>query len=424
MVFADTSSELTMLVYKVSNNETGASSAYLIVLLAFFWSCSDSRFNSGDDSTGKTGEGDSEEKKTSVVTETLKSDSVMDDSKQYIQGETDLERPLDILLVIDVSQSMASIRNGLGTRLSVLLEKIKKSDWRLAITTTNAYDCLPEKWILLKTPQGNFMRNKQDFNIIISEGKNDCGEICKVCLQDSCTEWSPEWIWNSLRHNEYPIKMAINALGGNIPHNLPSSNPTDDNCQADGTPCVYPEIPEEYQGKMICGGKRSLTKLNNDWLRPESMIAVIIVTDEDNSPHLNDEAGKPQLKLDSDVKELTNYLEETLNREKGASYEIYGILNPLANASYKEIISDKNIQSVTDENYDTLLDKISGGIWKVLNKTLDISDLASKQNFTFKGIAGMQKDHYTYQDKVITFKDTHIPPKGDKIIVNFSYTSK
>ena len=394
------------------------------VLLMISISCNDpdlrtAEFSSGDNKGSNIEESDAENR--GVVSSTAIGAVVVHNSKQYIQAETNSKRPLDILLVVDVSQSMAPIRDGLGGRLNVLLEQIKENDWRLAITTTNNYDCLPEKWILLKTPQGKFMRNNTEFNKIISGGTDSCGEICKVC--SNCPEWSEEWIWSGLRHIERPIIMAINGLGGNIPTQLPMNNAVGD-CQADGTDCDYPEIPEEYRGKLLCSGRRSLTKLNNDWLREESMIAVIIVTDEDNGEFAKDENGVTQPRIDNNAEDLTRYLEKNLNRKRGTSYEIYGILNPKANDSYQKIITDDNIQDVTDNKYDTVLNKISGGIRTVLNKTLDISDIAGKTNFKFKGIEGKEKDvHYTYKDNTITFIDGHVPAKNEKIIVNYSYTS-
>ena len=399
----------------------------LVILLMIAIGCNEPslRTATSSSSSGNKGEDDAKknntEKNNTEIKVTAIEGEAVNYSKQYLQGETNSKRPLDILLVVDVSQSMSSIRDGLGTRLNVLLEQIKKSDWRLAVTTTNTYDCLPEKWILLKTPQGKFMRDSAEFNKIISEGGDSCGEICRVCLQNTCREWSPEWIWGGLRHSEYPIIMAINALGGNIQRHLPKSNPVNEDCQADGTRCEYPEIPEEYRGKVICSGKRSLTKLNDDWLRPESMIAVIIVTDEDNSELAKDENGAPQEQVDFHVEALTQHLERKLNRERGASYEIYGILNPKASDSYQKIITADNIQNVAGRKYDTVLSKISGGIRTILNKTLDISDIASKTNFEFKGIEGKEKDvHYTYKDNIITFIDGHIPAKDEKIIVNYS----
>lgn len=389
---------------------------WIIIFLASVWGCSESRF----DSIVVT------EETPTVEEEPAIGEKVISDSKQYIQGETNSERPLDILLVIDVSRSMASVRNGLGTRLSALLKQIEQYDWRLAITTTNVEDCLTEGWILPKTPQGVFKRDKSKFKDIISNGEDSCGEICKVCPEDNtCDAWSAKWIWNSLRDHEYPIRMAINGLGGNLSNRLPDSTPdNDDDCQAD-KPCVYPEIPEKSKGKMLCSGRRSLKKLNNDWLRPESMIAVILVTDEDNSEMAKNVDGKEQQSIDLNTEELTKYLEKNLNRKKGLSYEIYGILNPNANESYKKIIPDtNNRQSVEDTDYEKVLGNISSGIMKVLNKTLDINDIASKANFSFKSITGKKEGiHYTRKGSIITFIDGQIPEKGDKITVNYSYKS-
>ena len=399
------------------------------ILLIVTISCNAPDLRTVELSPGNKGEkkvGGDEAKKKDVTKSTAIAGGVADDNKQYIQDATNSKRPLDILLVVDVSQSMSEIRSGLGTRLNILLEQIKENDWRLAITTTNIYDCLPEKWILLKTPQGKFTRDSTEFNSIISEGNDSCGELCRVCPPNSptCPEWSEEWIWRGLRNSEHPITMAINGLGGNIAHHLPKDNPTDSDCQTDGNKCKYPEIPEEYRGKMICSGRRSLTTLNNDWLRAESMVAVIIVTEEDNSELAKNHEGQPQPQADLNVEELTKYLEKILNRKKGTTYEIYGILNPMANDSYKKIITADNMQDMKNTDYSAVISKISGGIRTLLNKTLDISDIANKADFKFKGIVGKEKDvHYTRKGNIITFIDGHIPAKGEKIIINYSYTS-
>ena len=63
-------------------------------------------------------------------------------SATYKQSETIQQRPLDILLVIDTSRSMDDEREGLGKRLSALLQHIGDSKWRVAITTTDSEQCL------------------------------------------------------------------------------------------------------------------------------------------------------------------------------------------------------------------------------------------------------------------------------------------
>ena len=127
--------------------------------------------------------------------------------------------------------------------------------------------------------------------------------------------------------------------------------------------------------------------------------------------------------VDLNVNELTNYLEGTLDRTRGSSYEIYGILNPLADESYKKIIPDEsNRQSVEDTNYQEVLGNISIGIMKVLNKTIDIKDIANKANFSFKSITGKKEGvHYTREGNIITFMEGYVPEKGDKITVNYSH---
>lgn len=158
------------------------------------------------------------------------------------------------------------------------------------------------------------------------------------------------------------------------------------------------------------------------------MIAVILVTDEDNSELIaNNSYGEPRPQKDLDTSELTNYLENTLGRTKGVDYQIYGLLNPQDQASYQKIIDSANIQDVNSENYNTVLSNISGGIMNVLNKTLDISNIANTNGFIFNGlsIAGVDKargTHYTINGNIITFKDDHIPQPTQEIIVKYSYT--
>lgn len=138
-----------------------------------------------------------------------------DDGRQsYRQGVTIVERPLDVLLVVDISGSMSDERRGLGTRLSKLLQHIEDSEWRLAITTTYAEQCLLKKWIIPKET-GGFFRDKNDFNAIISGDNNsgDNGEINEYHQHGGEID------------NERPILMAINGLGGNMVKEKDDHNP-------------------------------------------------------------------------------------------------------------------------------------------------------------------------------------------------------
>ena len=388
-------------------------------------------------------------------------EEVISDSREYIQGETDSERPLDILLVIDNSASMNNLRKGLGTRLGALLSKIKDSDWRLAITTTNAHFCLPKDRIIFKTPNKEFTRDKRDFNKIISSSDEPfCGEICELTTTDLQVNNLRISLWDSVDWgaNERPILMAINGLGGDKTFDDNKCYTNEERCQISrdyhkssmdmnndaqtrGEPLPYPALPAVFNEEIECAPNKNLclikreswcrgrrselpATLNNDWLRSESMIAVILVTDENNSENPRDKNGRELLRqVDLNVNELTNYLEGTLDRTRGSSYEIYGILNPLANESYKKIIPDEsNRQSVEDTNYQEVLGNISIGIMKVLNKTIDIKDIANKANFSFKSITGKKEGvHYTREGNIITFMEGYIPEKGDKITVNYSH---
>ena len=311
-----------------------------------------------------------------------------DGRETYRQSEATVQRPLDVLLVVDTSGSMSDKRRGLGTRLSKLLTHIDNSNWRLAITTTDAGQCLLQKWIISKR-QGVFNRDQDDFNAIIS-GDNqsgDTGEI-RTITGNSMSE-------SGIADDERPILMAINGLGGN-------------------------EVNRSTETAW-CRGRRSTTTLNSDWLAQDSMIAVILVTDEDNS-----ESGTGR---DLATSQLTDYLQNTLARTKGVSYQIYGLLNLGDKASYENIIDSDNIQNVESTDYDTVLSRVSGSIMRVLNKKLDISNIASTNGFVFDSlsVAGVKKTKgtdYTISGNIITFMDGHVPAKNQEIVVNYSYTER
>lgn len=321
--------------------------------------------------------------------------TTIEGSERYRQSETIQQRPLDVLLVVDISGSMGNERKGLGTRLSRLLQHIKGSQWKVAITTTDVGKCLLREWIIDKQASDAEDRFKKIISGDVTPIDNNngsgqtafCGEIC-VKQNDHPSKGGGE---------ERPILMAINGLGGS----------------------------ENIENKHIswCRGRRSETQLNNDWLRNGSMVAVILVTDEDNSEHPKNQDGNYQKQIDLNTSQLTNYLENTLGRKKGITYQIYGLTNPLARESYKNIIDDANMAKVKNSDYDTVLSNISTGIMNVLNTTLNISNIAQKTGFKFKGIEGRTKGtHYTINNNIITFVKGHVPAKNTSIIVKYSYT--
>ena len=367
-------------------------------------------------------------------------------------------------MVIDTSTSMENVREGLGTRLSVLLNEIQDSNWKLAITTTNAHNCLLEEWVIPKPSKEKYTETEERFNNIISSNQDPfCGEICAL-LQSSTEQETINFRVSSRdmvdwEFSERPILMAINGLGGNTTFNEDKclsqqfrcallqnhynhQKQSNQEANNNGTPLPHPNLPEVFDENTECAPEKNLCltqkekwcrgrrqeypePIDNNWLQDNSMIAVIIVTDEDNSV-ITRYHNVYDYQADLNVDELTNYLEGTLNRTKGTNYEIYGILNPEhSESSYKKIIDDNNRQNINDTDYEKVLSNISTGILKVLDKTLDIKDIANKSGFKFKGITGKKEGtHYTRKGSIITFIEGHIPEEGEKITVNFSYTSQ
>lgn len=68
--------------------------------------------------------------------------------------DSESRNKLDILIVIDKSESMQEARTTLAGKLNALLDSINQRDWKIAIATTDARDCLHA--IITKDNQGEF----------------------------------------------------------------------------------------------------------------------------------------------------------------------------------------------------------------------------------------------------------------------------
>ena len=89
---------------------------------------------------GEEGGGKKKEKKPDVATKT---DSFV--------PEITSRNILDLILVIDNSYSMRDTQRKLSSKMHILLDVIKDSDWKIAITTTDPRDC-PKTIITKDTP--------------------------------------------------------------------------------------------------------------------------------------------------------------------------------------------------------------------------------------------------------------------------------
>lgn len=173
--------------------------------------------------------------------------------------------------------------------------------------------------------------------------------------------------------------------------------------------------------------------LEKPWVRPDSSLAVLIVSDEDNCSNGQDCARFP---AKSEVY-LTDYVEKTLGRMVGINAGFYGIYSPpskpCSSASataniYQRLIdyrmpNSKNFGSICDSSYQETLERISGSIAELLKNTLELKDApivgSVKIEATKANGQAISNADFSVSGKVVGFKVGSEPRKGSKIVVRY-----
>ena len=273
--------------------------------------------------------------------------------------------PLDILLVIDNSNSMATVHRGLSDKLDVLLGEVKDNDWQIALTTTDPRDC-PHTIISTATP-----------------------------------------------NYEHVFRSAVNALG------------------TSGT------IIEQASRAAILGLQKDCR--GETWLRANSAIAVLIVTDEDNFERgpcgMVDASGLTVSQPIDDrachVAALHTYLQEI--RIPGVTAKVYGLINTSDDGKHsKNFLTWKDshgkqifdhYDSVHAKDYTATLRKISQHIHDVLQNRFILqqkpppNSVANVFITSDDGKLLLPSSDYDISDNILTIKTNVLPPTTNSIKV-------
>ena len=176
---------------------------------------------------------------------------------QIFDPKVNSNNKLDILLVIDNSGSMYVPQQQLAKNLAPLLEYIKDNDWQIAITSSDTRD-----------------------------------GIAKIINKDNKDEFAPTitGLGTNGITNEAVLFKAIQALKGNyLPNNDLGLKSTQlhqcivNNCLDLLQPC---SCETTYTTRQIGScEERQRTEDNKPWLRDDSMLAILLVTDEDHQCH-------------------------------------------------------------------------------------------------------------------------------------------
>ncbi len=258
--------------------------------------------------------------------------------------------PLDILIIVDNSGSMAQEQTNLSTKLTKLLTYVADSNWRISIETTDPADSC-----------GRYVISKGDPGV-------------EAAFQKAVTRGT------SGSGNERGVLQAVNGLRCNMGH----------------------------------------------WLRPRSMVAILILSDEDNC---SDGKG-----CGSDLWASGQYLIDYLSqiREVGVNARVFGLIwDPAASSCngaakkgviYKDIVTKTHgtVGSVCDEDYSSTLNSMSASLQRILNTQFTLRYAAASAVVKINGVT--ISSGYKLTGQVLTFDEA--PRPGDRITVDYQYKAQ
>ena len=207
---------------------------YVIAVIALLFSCGAPQFNLNQDAASDKNSSDKKQLSSSTMTVGT------GDSFEVFRVEI-TDKKLDILIVVDNSTTMNHANMELKEKIAPLLSEISASDWQIVVTTSTITDCL----------RGIMKKNESD----LGKFKDIIGKVHSQYLSQNDLASS---------NNEQVVKMARRALAG------------------------MPLAKHAGRGLDIdCRGAKQ------HWLRPNSLLVVLMITDEDAEDPTHPHNGLP-----------------------------------------------------------------------------------------------------------------------------------
>jgi len=255
--------------------------------------------------------------------------------------ETEEHDKLDILLVIDDSGSMNLQHQTLSTRLNDLLSAVSDTDWQIAIITTNPLSCL--------------------LTVIDKHTPNYTGIFTEsINLKNLRASHKDLRLYDMYggHYVEQAVYGAIRGLRGDC---IEARSYSDELSDVNHTEYRRLATENRHGFNSICHPKKT-------WVRDGSMLAVLLITDEDHQ--CNHHHG-------CHITDFYFYLKSI--RTPHATGRVYGLLHEQANKTFLnwkdadgESLFDYH-DSVRNPDYTKMLTQISQNI-----------STALKNNFTLK----------------------------------------
>jgi sulfur carrier protein ThiS len=156
---------------------------------------------------------------------------------------------------------------------------------------------------------------------------------------------------------------------------------------------------------------RGLNCTTPAWLRSQSPVAILVVSDEDD-----DSRETPQ--------DLKNTL-IALGRQPGMDARVYGILNLRQLGEYDPLIKDTGglYGDISDTDYTPVLNRISQDIVTILKNQFELSSIPDASSIAVKVNGQTWNNPYQVTGKTITFSKP-LPPSGANIEVSYTTPSQ
>ena len=177
--------------------------------------------------------------------------------KEIFTPTVNTNRKLDILLVVDNSGSMMDEQENLAGKLDPLLEAVRDSDWQIAVTTTDARDCVTK--IITAANKSAFASTIRGLG---TDGSGDEIAVWKIiqalqgnCIRDDSGGSEDTILWErALQLQDEGVLFAENDV------------------------LRETKLPHGKSARDVSSCSR-----RKPWLREDSTLAILIVSDEDHN---------------------------------------------------------------------------------------------------------------------------------------------
>lgn len=294
--------------------------SFSLILVFLFFSCNDSLYQSGIKS----------DTFDSVISNVTLDKDALKSLRQYTENRLfQKPKPLDILIVMDNSGSMGNKQQKTIQGLNNLLSFIKDEDWQIGVITTDP----------------------NNTNWITNEGYNKS--------------------WTNYDH----FKDRKSTINTQCVHDVILN--TDPNIQDAFSKAINVGIRGYAYERGIFQAVNGLKSKCSKWLRDDSVVAVLIVTDERNNGDESDNGcnrdDPSRNRADCKADYLTDYLREIRPNETDA--RVYGIFDESKGDTYIDAVNKTGglYGNISSKSFDKILEAISLSVAK---------DLASEYELT------------------------------------------